>query len=64
MGLRLAAAPAPVPDKLTVCWLPATLLLLSVMTSDAVRLPATAGVKVKVMVQLPPPASELPQVLV
>jgi hypothetical protein len=61
---RLTFAPAPVPVRLTDCWLPATLLLLSVMIKEAVRLPIAVGVNVTLMVQLPLAASELPHVLV
>src|ERR1700674_80508 len=42
-GDRLAKAPLPVPDKLTICGLPGP---LSVMLTTAVRFPGTAGVKV------------------
>jgi hypothetical protein len=34
------------------------------MLTEAVRLPLAVGVKVTLMVQLPPAATELPQVLV
>ena len=54
----------PVPVRLTDCWLPATLLLLSVMFKEAVRLPVAAGVNVTLMVQLPLAATEPPHVLV
>ena len=63
-GLRLTVGPVPVPVRLTVCWLPATLLLLSVMFKEAVRLPAAVGVNVTLIVQLPLAASELPHVVV
>jgi len=59
---RLAVAAAvPVPVRLTVCGLPAT---LSEMLTDAVRVPAAVGLNVTLIVQLPPPATELPQVFV
>jgi hypothetical protein len=61
---RLMAGPMPVPDRLTDCWLPATLLLLSVMFKEAVRLPVAVGVNVTLIVQLPLAASELPHVVV
>lgn len=51
------------PDSETFWVLPATLLLLSVIVSVAERLPVAVGVKVTVIVQLPPAATELPQVL-
>jgi len=54
----------PVPLKLTVCVLPVTLLLLSVMVKEAVRLPVAVGLNVTLNVQLLLAASELPQVLV
>jgi len=53
-----------VPVRLTVCRLPATLLLLSVMVKEAVRLPAAVGVNVTLIVQAPLAASELPHVVV
>jgi hypothetical protein len=59
-----ATGPLPVPVRLTLCVLPATLLLLSVMIKEAERLPSAAGVNVMLKVQFPPAASELPQVLV
>ena len=61
VGERLTTAAVPVPERLTACGLP---LALSVMLSEAVRLPLAAGVKVTLMVQLAPAATELPQVLV
>jgi uncharacterized protein YybS (DUF2232 family) len=54
-------ATAPVPERLTVCGLP---LALSVMLTEAARLPLAEGVNVTLIVQLPPAATELPQVLV
>ena len=51
----------PVPETLTVCGLfPAS----SVIASVAVRVPLALGVKVTLMVQLPPDATLLPQVFV
>ena len=61
MGERLARAAVPVPERLTICGLP---LALSVMLTEAVRLPLAAGVNVTLIVQLAPPATELPHVLV
>jgi len=61
VGKTLAAAAAPVPVRLTVCGLPAA---LSEMLTDAVRVPVAVGVNVTLIVQLPPAATELPQVLV
>jgi hypothetical protein len=50
-----------VPERLTVCGLP---LQLSAMLSEAASDPATEGVNHTTSVQLAPPASELPHVLV
>ena len=58
---RLTTVAVPVPDRLTACGLP---LALSVMLTEAVRLPLAAGVNVTLIVQLLPAATELPQVLV
>jgi len=55
------AGAIPVPLSATVCGLPAA---LSVILTDAVRLPVAEGVKVKLTVQLALGATELPQVLV
>ena len=60
-GERLTTGATPVPERLAVWGLP---LALSVMLSEAVRLPLAEGVKVTPIVQLPPLATELPQVLV
>jgi hypothetical protein len=49
-----------VPESATVCGLP---LALSVMLSEAVRLPLAEGVNRAAIVQLPPAATEAPQVL-
>jgi hypothetical protein len=54
----------PVPVRLTLWVLLATLLLLSVMVTEAARLPVAAGVNVTLMVQVPAAATEVPQVLV
>ena len=56
--------PLPVPVRLTDCWLPAVLLLLSVMVRVAVRIPAAVGENATLIVQLPLAARELPHVLV
>ena len=56
-----AGAFAPVPDRLTVWGLP---VALSVMVIVPGWLPVAVGVKVTVMVQLAPAATEAPQVLV
>ena len=58
---RLTRAAVPVPERLAVCGLP---LALSVMLTEAVRLPLAAGLNVTLIVQLAPAATELPQVLV
>ena len=58
---RLTTVAVPVPDRLTACGLP---LALSVMLTEAVRLPLAAGVNVTLIVQLLPAATELPHVLV
>jgi hypothetical protein len=60
-GERPAAGALPVPERLTVCGLPEA---LSVTPSEAERLPLADGVKVMLIVQLAPAASELLQVLV
>lgn len=52
------------PVTLTVCWLPAVLLLLSVMTSEAERVPVAVGVNLTLIVQLPLAATDPPHVLV
>src|ERR1035437_8042067 len=52
---------APVPVRVTVCGDPTA---LSVMVTDALRLPAAVGVNVTEMLQLPPAATLAPQVLV
>jgi len=62
--LRLTEGPLPVPVRVITCWLPVTLLVLSVIASDAVRFPEAVGVKVTLMVQLLLAARELPHVVV
>ena len=64
VAVRPTVGPRPVPVRLTDCWLPATLLLLSVMVRMAARLPEAAGVNVTLIVQLLFAASELPHVVV
>ena len=61
VGERGSKGAVPVPERLTVCGLP---LALSVMLTEAVKLPLAAGVNVTLMVQLLPAATELPHVLV
>ena len=61
VGLRLTREADPVPLKVTDCGLPGA---LSAIVSKAARAPAAAGVKVTLIVQLLPPATELAQVLV
>ena len=58
---KLTVAAVPVPERLTVWGLP---LALSATLSVAAKAPRAEGVKVTPMVQLPPAATELPQVLV
>src|SRR5258706_15666750 len=63
VGLRAAEGPTavPVPVRLAVCGLPAA---LSVKVVVPVRVPAAVGVKVKLMGQFAPAASEGAAVLV
>src|SRR5256712_666884 len=61
VGERLTRGAVPVPVRLTMCGLPAA---LSVMVIAPVRVPVAVGVKVTLMVQLAPAATEVPQVLV
>src|SRR5207237_3765909 len=60
-GRRMAAGAVPVPVRLTDCGLPAA---LSVMVIAPVRVPVAVGVKVTLMAQLAPAATDVPQVLV
>ena len=60
MAERLATAAVPVPVSVTVWGLP---VALSLMLTEAARLPAAVGVKVTLMAQVPPAAREPPQVL-
>jgi hypothetical protein len=57
-GETEAAGATPVPLKLTVCGLP---LALSLMESDALRVPTAIGVNVTLIVQVFPDV--LPQLL-
>ena len=50
----------PAPDRGTVCGLS---LALSVIPTEAARVPVTEGVNITTIVQLAPAASELPHVL-
>jgi hypothetical protein len=64
VGLELSAklpAAAPVPVRVTVWGLPAA---LSVMVTDPVAAPEEVGVKVTLIVQLPPALTLVPQVFV
>ena len=63
VGLSAAEGPTatPVPVRLAVCGLP---VALSVTVTVPVREPAAVGVKVTLIEQLPPAATEAPQVLV
>ena len=60
-GERLTTGAAPVPVRLTIWGLP---VALSVIVSEAARLPVAEGVKVTLKVQWLPVASEVAQVLV
>jgi hypothetical protein len=59
--LTVVVGAVPVPVRLTVCGLPEA---LSVMLKVPVRVPEAVGVKVMLMVQLAPAATELPQLSV
>ena len=61
MGKKLTLDATPVPVRVTVCGLP---VALSVTVMVPGWLPVAVGVKVTVMVQLAPAATEVPQVLV
>ena len=61
VGERVTPGAVPVPERLTVCVLP---LALSVMLTEAARLPLAEGVKVTLIVQFLPGATELPQLFV
>jgi hypothetical protein len=59
-GVTPAKGAVPVPARITVCGLP---VALSVMVTEAERDPKAVGVKATLIVQLPPAATGLPQVL-
>ena len=61
VGAKLVLGATPVPVRLMVCGLP---VALSVTVIVPGRLPAAVGVKVTLMEQLAPAATEAPQVLV
>ena len=61
VGEKVTAGPTPVPDSATFCGLMGA---LSVTSTFALRVPEAVGVNVTLMVQLPPAATLLPQVLV
>jgi hypothetical protein len=61
VGETLATRAVPVPERLTFWGLP---VALSVMVSEAARLPLAEGLKVTLIVQVAPAATELPQLLV
>ena len=56
----MAAVSVPVPERLTVCGLPRA---LSMMLTEALKLPLADGLNVALIVQWAPAASDLPQVL-
>jgi hypothetical protein len=58
-GETLATGAVPVPVRLTVCVLPVTPLLLSVMVSVPLSSPVAVGEKVTLIVQEPPAATGL-----
>ena len=59
-AVGVEAVSAPVPERLTVCAQPRA---LSMMLTEALRLPLAVGVKVTLMVQEAPAATDLPHVL-
>src|ERR1019366_4203866 len=59
--LATAAGPTPAPVRLILCGLPLALFLIA---TEAERLPAEPGVNATAIVQLPPAATESPQVVV
>jgi hypothetical protein len=61
---RVSVKSSPVPLRPTVWVLPLVLLLLSVMVSVPVKEPPLVGEKVTLIVQEPPAATLLPQLLV
>ena len=63
VGEKLTMGPVPLPLKVTVCVLPATPLLLSVMVSVPVSGPVDVGENVTLIVQDPLAARLPPQLL-
>ncbi len=61
VGERLTAGAVPVPVRLTICGLP---LASSVTVIAPLLVPVAVGVKVTLIAQFPPAATELPQELV
>ena len=61
VGPKLMLGATPVPVRATVCGLP---VALSVTVIVPAWLPVAVGVNVTLIVQLPPAATEAPQVLV
>jgi len=61
VGKKLVLGATPVPVRATVCGLPVALFVTVIVPG---WLPMAVGVKVTVIVQLAPAATELPQVLV
>ena len=55
-----ATGTVPVPVRLTVCVLPGTPLLLSVMVRVPLRVPGAVGVKVNLISQVPLAATGVP----
>lgn len=60
-GEKLTTGPVPVPDKLTIWGLP---VAVSEIVTAAARVPVTVGENTTLILQLPPAASEVPQVFV
>ena len=60
-AVRLTTGPLPVPVKVTLCGLSGA---LSVMVIAAVRLPTAPGVKITLIEQLPPAATDAEHVVV
>ncbi len=61
LGDKLTEGTTPVPVRLAVCRLPAA---LSVIVMAPVRVPVAVGVNLTLIVQLPPAATEVPQLFV
>jgi hypothetical protein len=60
LGLMLAVGPRPVPVRLVVCGLPGALVAT---VSVPVRVPSAVGLNWTLMVQEPPGATDVPQLL-